>query len=245
MSFGSRRHPSRLATLLVVAAWLAACAAEAPPPAFDGSDTTAAPAASADVSAYDAEAPQPVATTTNTVTAETQQAELPPPLPPADTSASSAAATSGATVDGITYPVTASFVEGYPTIIEVQIRDQQAADKVELVAPGGGATAAYQLDTTSQVSIPRQDDGVDVGIVASGGSSGGVRTGIGIGFPLFGSAEAPEPVTEVLTRARIRLANTAAYQADWRHWVVRIRFGMGSANERKTEIPAPQPPAAS
>lgn len=241
MSFASRRVLSSCAALLAAAAWLAACAGEAPPPAFDGSDS--AGAASADVSAYDAEAPPPLGTVPNTVTAESQQAELPPPLPPPDSSTSSGMTTSGATVGGINYPVTAAFVDGYPTIIEVQIRDQQAADMVELVAPGGAASAAYQLDTTSQVSIPSRDSDVDFGVAVAGGSSGGVRTGIGIGFPLFGSAVPPEPVTEVLTRARLRIADLPAYRADWQRWVVRIRFGIGGPNERKMEIPAPQPPA--
>ncbi len=235
--------PSMLA-LLAAGALLAACADDAAPPA-SGSATSTAGTAAADVSAYDAKAPVPVGTAPNTVTAESQRAVPPPPLPPPDSTAAMSSTTSGSTTDGITYPVTAGFVAGYPTIIEVKIRDTEAAEQVELVAPGGAAAAAYQMDETRQVSIPQQDSGIDIGIVATGGSSSHVRTGIGIGFPIFGSAEAPKPVTEVLTRARLRVADPAAYRADWQHWVIRIRFAIGKPTERKMEMAAPAPPAGS
>jgi hypothetical protein len=234
-------HPQlpTLLALLAAGTLLAACADDAPPPATGTIGT-----ASADVSAYDAKAPAPVGSVPNTVTAESQRAVLPPPLPPPESTVATSSTTSGSATDGITYPVTAGFVVGYPNIIEVKIRDSEAAEQVELVAPGGAA-AAYPLDETRQVSIPQQHSGIDIGVVATGGSSSHVRTGIGIGFPIFGSAEAPKPVTEVLTRARLRIADLAAYRADWQHWIIRIRFAIGKPNERKMEMAAPQPPAAS
>jgi hypothetical protein len=226
-----------LAAPLLASLLLAACAEDAPPPATSATAGSAA----ADASAYDAKPLPPVGTTPNTVAAESQQAVLPPPLPAAD----SAAPASGSTVDGIAYPVTAAFVVGYADILEVQIHDRQAADEVELVAPGGATIAAYQLDQTHQVLVPPRDSGINVGVAVAGGSSGDLRTGIGFGFPIFGSAAPAKPVTEVLTRARLRIADLAAYRADWQHWVVRVRFGVGGPAERKMEIAAPAPPAGS
>jgi len=234
----------------MAAALLAACVDDAAPPAAgmpESSSSTVAPppvptaataTVSPDTSAYDAKPAVPIGTTPNTVAAETQQASMPPPLPPAGSTGRSN------TVGGIAYPVVATFVPGYPTIIEVEIRDKQAADAVSLVAPGGAEAAAYQMDETRQVSLPDDDSGMNVGVAVAGGSSGGVRTGIGFGFPLFGSAAPPKPETEVLTRARLRIADPAAYRADWQHWVIRILFDTGKPTARKMEIAAPRPPAS-
>lgn len=234
--------PRPLAAVLV-AGLLAACASEPPPAGFSSDPVTVStapttaspPVGSVDASAYDAVAPAPIGTTPNTVAAESQRNEMPPPLPPVGS-------TSGtSTAGGIDYPVTATFVPGYPDILEVQIRDDQAASEVALVAPGGATTAAYQLDTTKQVIVPEEDSGVNFGVGVAGGSDGDVRTGIGIGFPIFGSAAPPKPETEVLTRARVRIADLAAYRADWQRWVLRVMFDVGRSTERKMEIVAPQP----
>lgn len=232
---------SRSLAITLVTGLLAACA-EPPPAGFsDAGTVSTAPAiasptvGSADASAYDAVAPAPIGTTPNTVAAEIQRNDMPPPLPPVGSTSSTR------TAGGIAYPVTATFVPGHPDILEVQIRDHQAANEVALVAPGGATIAAYQLDATKQVIVPQESSGVNFGLGVAGGSEGDVRTGIGIGFPIFGSAAPPRAETEVLTRARVRIVDLAAYRADWQRWVLRVMFDAGQSTERKMEIVAPQP----
>jgi hypothetical protein len=233
---------SRSLAAILVTGLLVACASEPPPAGFaDAGTVSTAPTVasptvgSADASAYDAVAPAPIGTTPNTVAAESQRSDMPPPLPPVGSTSSTS------TAGGIAYPVTASFVPGYPDVLEVEIRDKEAASEVALVAPGGATIAAYQLDATKQVIVPQEESGVNFGVGVAGGSDGDVRTGIGIGFPIFGSAAPPRAETEVLTRARVRIADLAAYRADWQRWVLRVMFDAGQSTERKVEIVAPQP----
>jgi hypothetical protein len=224
------RIPRSLPALLLMGALLAGCAGEPPPPA--PATTTAG---SPDATAYDAQPEAPVGTRSNSVAAESQQDSM-PPLPPSGS-------TSTTLPGGVDYPVTANFVPGYPSIIEVQIRDRQPADEVSLVAPDGTETAAYQLDTTKQMATARGGSGPSFGVGVAGGSSGDVGAGIGIGFPLFGFESAPSRAeTEVLTRARVRIPDTAAYRADWKQWIVRILFDAGKSTERRLEMAAPPPP---
>lgn len=238
----------RLPALLFAGLLLAACAEDAPPPA--SSDAAPAPSdaaelaplgsvsagASPDVSAYDVQPKPPAGAVPNTVGTAYEQQDAPPdPLPEQ--------IPSGPVSGGIDYPVTASFVSGHPTIIEVSVRDRQPVDSVELIAPGGAATAAYQLDRNTERVAVADDDGLDMGVAVVGGSSGGVRTGIGIGIPLFGWSDSPPPQDEVVSRARILLPDPTAYRTDWKRYVIRIHLGGTGPSARKMEMAAPQPPA--
>jgi hypothetical protein len=208
------------------AALLAACAREAPPPAY------AAPPASAGTTAPSADgAPRTTPLGAEPAPAPGESAEQAPPTPPS----------SGA--GGIGLPVTARFVAGKPDLIEVSIRDAQPADHVELVAPDGAATAAYQLDRERVTMAPTAPTGVQWGFGISGGSSSGVQPRLGVGIPIFGQPSPPTPREEMLSTARIKVPDMAAYRAQWRHWVIRILFGTEGPSPRKMEMAAPAPPA--
>ncbi len=229
---------------------LAACGDEPPPPTASaplpapqpqlaplGTIPPGAATTSPDQSAFDAAQPAtPPGAVPNTVGAAEQAKDAPPdPLP----EQAPAPVPSGS--DGIDYPVTARFVPDHPTIIEVSIRDRQGVDSVELVAPDGAATAAYQLDRNAERVAGTDDSGLDMGVAVVGGSGGGVRTGIGIGIPLFGFSDPAPPRDEVLSRARIMLPDPTAYSADWKRYVIRIHLGGTGPSAREMKMAAPPP----
>ncbi|MFZ5791505.1 MAG: hypothetical protein ACOY3L_12480 [Pseudomonadota bacterium] len=218
---------------LLGAALLAACAREAPPPPY-----TAPPASSGATgpSAYGTPPTPPLGAEPAPAPGETAEQAPPTPKP-----SGGAGPTTGA--GGIGLPVTARFVEGKPDLIEVSIRDAQPADQVELVAPSGAATAAFELDRERVTMAPTAPTGVEWGFGITGGSSSGVQPRLGVGIPIFGQPSPPTPREEVLSTARIKVPDMAAYRAQWRHWILRILFGTKGPSPRKMEMAAPAPPA--
>ncbi|MGH6879742.1 hypothetical protein [Hypericibacter sp.] len=222
---------------------LAACAEDkAPPPA-----ATLSPGQSPNASAYDSTATPPMGSeATKTAPTIGSQSMAPAPLP--QTATSSPSNTPGTpSIDqgagGILLPVTAKFLVDRPDMIEVSIRDAQAADRVQLVAPDGGLADAFQLDRETIHAQDTGSSGFNFGVGVSGGSSSGVQPSFGIGFPLFGGAPNSPQRDEVQTKALIKVPDMAAYRANWQHTIVRIYLGEKSVSPRKMEMAAPAPPS--
>lgn len=217
---------------LVGVAFLAACAEETPPAysvSFPASGTPGG-------SAYDTPRMTPLGAEPAPTVGEARD-QASPAAPQTPLGASPAPPTGG-----IRFPVTARFVEGRPDLIEVSIRDAQPTDRVELVAPDGTVTAAYQLDRERVATTEAAPSGFNFGVGVTGGSSSGVQPSVGIGFPIFGRTPTAQPREEVRSVARIKVADMAAYRADWQRWIVRILFGTKGPSPRKMEMAAPAPP---
>ena len=151
----------------------------------------------------------------------------------------SLAACSGDEDRGISNPVAARFAAESGDRIEVTVADPQPVETAELIAPDGGATAAYQIDRSKTV----EEDGraaPSVGVGVFGGSSGHIGTSIGIGIPIFGSGAPEDPVID--SRVLILVPDMAAYRAHWTEYRLRLHLGTSDTNRRIMEIPAPRPP---
>lgn len=244
----SRRTPwlrSRtLAPALLALLALTACSDDKPPPPA----ATLSPGQSPDASAYDSTAAAPMGSeTSQTAPTVGAQPMAPAPLPQTATSSPSSNKPGTPSIDqgagGILLPVTAKFLVDRPDTIEVSIRDAQAADRVQLVAPDGSLADAYQLDRETIHAQDTGSSGFNFGVGVSGGSSSGVQPSFGIGFPLFGGAPNSPQRDEVQTKALIKVSDMAAYRANWQHMIVRIYLGENSVSPRKMEMAAPAPPS--
>ena len=137
-------------------------------------------------------------------------------------------------------PLTVGFAAGLPDVVEVTMVDRQPVEQASLVNPDGKAFVAYQI-TRDRLAV-----GSDPGIAAGGGmgvfggSSGGVSSGFGIGFPFFGSPPTTDSVVQ--SHALIRVDDMNAYGADWPRWKLHLRLGSPETSERDVEFPAPRPP---
>jgi hypothetical protein len=232
-----------LASALLALLALAACSDDKPPPPA----ATLSPGQSPDASAYDSTAePPPGSETTQSAPTVGSQPMAPDPLPQTATSSPSSNKPGTPSIDqgagGILLPVTAKFLIDRPDTIEVSIRDAQAADRVQLVAPDGSLADAFQFDRETIHAQDTGSSGFNFGVGVSGGSSSGVQPSFGIGFPLFGGAPNSPQRDEVQTKALIQVPDMAAYRANWQHTVVRIYLGEKSVSPRKMEMAAPAPP---
>jgi hypothetical protein len=226
-------------------AWLslAACADDNPPPPTQVSS----PSQSSSITAYDNIAPTPMGAEPAQPATTVGNRPLGPTNPPQTTSTPVGSTYPGApSIDqgtgGLYLPVTARFLIDRPSTIEVSIRDAQAADRVELVAPDGKVTSAYQLDREFIHAQETGPSGFNFGVGVAGGSSSGVQPSFGIGFPIFGGAPSSPQRDEVQSKALIRVPDMAAYRANWQHSVLRIYLGEKSISPRKMEMAAPSPP---
>ncbi len=126
-----------------------------------------------------------------------------------------------------------------PGTIQVTASDYIPARAVTLVGPFG-EVPAVSIDTTSSSGYAAAPSGGSLGI-GLGGGGGGTFGGIGLGFPLGGTAPA-YPVTAIST-ALIRVPASPAYAEIWRDSQIRIQFG-DPPNVKFISIPAPPPPQA-
>jgi hypothetical protein len=233
-----------VAPALTVCFALAACADDKPPaPA-----ATLSPGQSPNASAYDSTATTPMGSeAAQTAPTVGSQPMAPAPLPQTATSSPSSNKPGSPSIDqgagGILLPVTAKFLIDRPDTIEVSIRDAQAADRVQLVAPDGSLADAFQLDRETIHAQDTGSSGFNFGVGVSGGSSSGVQPSFGIGFPIFGGAPNSPQRDEVRTKALIKVPDMAAYRAHWQQTVVRIYLGDNSPSPRKMEMAAPAPPS--
>lgn len=136
----------------------------------------------------------------------------------------------------------ASFAPEAPDLLIVEVREDEPVRGARLVAPDGSFQEAHAIDTEGG----RRDGGggaifPSVGVGVGGGSNSGVSTGVGIGFPIFGVGGGNSR-SEYKSTARIRVADPAAYRADWQKYELRLTLGDGGA-AHEVVIAAPEPPA--
>jgi hypothetical protein len=138
-------------------------------------------------------------------------------------------------------PMTVGFAAGLTDVLQVSIIDRQPMEQATLIGPDGKGVAAYQI-SRDRIAGP-QDPGIAAGLGfgAYGGSSNGVSSGFGLGFPLFGSPP-PPAVPVVQSQALIRVGDMTAYRAGWQQWKLRLRMGSPETTEHDVEFPAPRPP---
>lgn len=137
------------------------------------------------------------------------------------------------------YVTDAHFLSSDPTVIEVTIRDPLPVKSAVLVDPTGVATAAYDIQRDRQTYSSNGGPRPSVGVGVSGGSSGHIGTGIGIGIPIFSSgSDRRSEFTE--SNAKVKIANPVLYRTTWQSWKLRVELEDG-ANKRTVELTPPKP----
>ncbi|MDY0871452.1 hypothetical protein [Dongia rigui] len=141
---------------------------------------------------------------------------------------------------GIDESVAAAISPEDASVIVVTVRDPLPVKSARLIDPAGQATEAFAIDTDRATYSDGGGLKPNVGVGVTGGSSGGVSTGIGIGFPLFGSGSgtATHRVTE--SRIRLRIADMAAYRLNWQRYKLAVDLDDG-VNRRAFQMVPPPP----
>ena len=138
--------------------------------------------------------------------------------------------------------VDSAFVPGAPDRIETTIVDSLPVKSAVLKRPDGAAIAAERIDRDRNTYSEDTGYGPNLGARVVGGSSGGVSSGVGFGFPLFGGG-GPDSQSHSTTTStlRFKVPDMAAYRRDWQHWVLHVDLDDG-ANRRVIETLPPAPP---
>jgi hypothetical protein len=139
--------------------------------------------------------------------------------------------------------VASRFVLGSGDQILTTIVDPLPVKTALLRQADGGTIAAYQIDKERNTYTDTNDPyGSGFGVGVEGGSNGGVSTGVGFGFPLFGGG-GPDSRSHSTTTSTVRfkVPDMAAYRRDWQHWVLHVDLDDG-ANRRSIETLPPAPP---
>jgi hypothetical protein len=139
--------------------------------------------------------------------------------------------------------VASHFVLGSQDQILTTIVDPLPVKTALLKQPDGQTIAAYQIDKDRNTYTDTNDYyGSGLGVGVEGGSNGGVSTGVGVGFPLFGGG-GPDARSHSITTSNVRfkVPDMTAYRRDWQHWVLHIDLDDG-ANRRSIETLPPAPP---
>lgn len=137
------------------------------------------------------------------------------------------------------YVADAHFLSGDPTVIEVTIRDRLPVKGAVLIDPTGMETAAYDIQRDRQTYSANGGARPTVGVGVSGGSSGHIGTGIGIGIPIFsGGSDTRSEITE--STAKVKIGNPVLYRTTWQSWKLRVELEDG-ANKRTVELVPPKP----
>lgn len=131
-------------------------------------------------------------------------------------------------------------------VIEVQARDVVALSGAELALPDGRVVAAEEVVSTRPPRPQRPNEPLDagVGVGVVGGSRSGVDTAVVVSLPvdfggLFRRRRPPELIE---SRARIAIADLAAYRVAWPAARLRLVLGQPPGPTRTVELPAPAPP---
>ncbi|WP_133611538.1 hypothetical protein [Dongia mobilis] len=141
--------------------------------------------------------------------------------------------------DGVpTFDTTRATIAG--DIITVTVTDPLPARSARLIAPDGAVTEAASIETERYTAHEDNSMRPRIGASVVGGSGGGVSTGIGIGFPLFGSDDS-RTWRETQSRITIRLPDMAAYRADWQRYAIAVDLDDG-VNRRSFQMLPPAPP---
>jgi hypothetical protein len=141
---------------------------------------------------------------------------------------------------GIDESVTAAISAEDESVILISVRDPLPVTSARLIDPAGKVTEAFAIDTDRATYSNGGGVQPNVGVGVTGGSNGGVSTGIGIGFPLFGSGSgtATHRVTE--SRVRLRIADLAAYRLNWQRYAIAVDLDDG-VNRRSFQMIPPAP----
>ncbi len=139
--------------------------------------------------------------------------------------------------------VDSQFVPGVPDRIETTIVDALPVKSAVLKRPDGAAIEAERIDRDRSTYSEDTGYGPNLGATVFGGSSGGVSSGVGFGFPLFGGGGPSGSQTHSMTTStlRFKVPDMAAYRRDWQRWVLHIDLDDG-ANRRTIETLPPAPP---
>ncbi len=139
--------------------------------------------------------------------------------------------------------VASHFVLGTEDQILTTIVDPLPVKAAVLRQPDGQTVAAYQIDRDRNTYTDSNDYyGSGLGVGVEGGSNGGVSTGIGFGFPLFGGGGPDQRSHSTTTSTlRFKVPDMAAYRRDWQRWVLHVDLDDG-ANRRSIETLPPAPP---
>ncbi len=137
-------------------------------------------------------------------------------------------------------PLESSIAATAPNRITVTVRDPLPVSAAILVDPQGHQLAARRIDHDRIAYDGTSVGWPSIGVGIMGGSSSGVSTGFGIGFPLFpGQAQAAGSLSE--SRFGFEIPDIAAYSASWQHWKIHIDLSNG-VSSRSFETLPPAPP---
>lgn len=141
---------------------------------------------------------------------------------------------------GIDESVSAAISPDDSSVITVTVRDPLPVKSARLIDPAGKVTQAFAIDTDRATYSDGGGLKPNVGVGVTGGSNGGVSTGIGIGFPLFGSGggTATHRITE--SRIRLRIDDMAAYHLNWQRYTLAVDLDDG-VNRRSFQMLPPAP----
>ena len=139
--------------------------------------------------------------------------------------------------------VTSAFAEDAPSIIETRIVDPLPAQAAFLKLPNGTTLPAVAIDAERNLYSDETGYGPNFGARVEGGSSSGVQTGFGIGFPLFGGGGPSGHQVGAMSTStiRFRIPDMAAYRRDWQRWILHVDLDDGG-NHRVIETLPPAPP---
>ena len=140
---------------------------------------------------------------------------------------------------GVDESVTSAISAEDETIIVVTVADPLPVKAARLIAPDGRVTEAFAIDRDRQSYSDGGGIQPNVGVGVVGGSSSGVSTGIGIGFPIFSSGGgATHRITE--SRVQLRIADIAAYRQAWQRYAIAVDLDDG-VNRRSFQMVPPAP----
>lgn len=184
-----------------------------------------------------APADQPAGTATaNPVPSDSDYTSPPSPLLDQPQSSQSSGGRSSADLP----PITASIPATMPNRIDVTVHDPLPVSGARLVDPRGVEIVAARIDHDRIAYKGGSTGWPRLGFGISGGSSSGVSTGFGIGFPLFPqTSTAAGSINE--SRFSFVIPDIGAYDTSWQRWKIHIDLSDG-VNTRSFETLPPAPP---
>ncbi|WP_374654407.1 hypothetical protein [Dongia sp.] len=141
---------------------------------------------------------------------------------------------------GIDETVTAAISAEDETVIVLTVDDPLPVKSARLIDPSGAVTEAFAIDRDRQSYSGGGNVRPNVGVGVVGGSSGGVSTGIGIGFPLFSSDGGGAVRRMTQSRVQLRIPDIAAYRLGWQHYAIAVDLDDG-VNRRSFQMVPPAP----
>lgn len=141
---------------------------------------------------------------------------------------------------GVDESVTAAISAEDEAVIIVTVEDPLPVKSARLIDPDGRVTEAFAIDRDRQTYSGGSSVQPNVGVGVVGGSSSGVSTGIGIGFPIFSSdgGGAVRRMTE--SRVQLRITDLAAYRLSWQRYAIAVDLDDG-VNRRSFQMVPPAP----